>query len=511
MTTEESDFRLAQQARQFSGATAIHADLPGSYVHWSRRYVQPNLEQLFGVDDAAGFYARSIVEYAQARPAGGRIRIVSIGCGEASVELDLCRRLLGQGIEAPLFICGDVAGGAIDRARETCDRAGLSEYFDFRSVELAELIRGEKFDVVIANQVLHHIVNLEEIFDLIRVAIGDDGLFLTVDMIGRNGHMLWPEALAILDRFWSLLPVEYRWNRMFDRLENVYSNWDNSKEANEGIRAEDILSELTKRFAFNKFFAMGNLSVALFGRHFGANFDPDKPSDLERIEQIGRIDHDLIDMGYLKPVLMFAAMSSTSKGELQCYRHWTPEFCVRRAADHPAFEVRRTFDLGEPIEPIERNPGAACLADGWSSPEPGGVWTNAPRAVIAIPMTRVPSGSLVLHLSALAHLSGDKRVQIVTVRVNRIEVARLRFDVVGEVKSSQLTVPASAATPDGVVMVELEMSDTRSPLDLGDSADARRLGVFVRSFRVDGAASQPAHGARSLRSLGGRLGAWLRR
>ena len=40
------------------------------------------------------------------------------------------------------------------------------------------------------------------------------GKFLISDMIGRNGHQRWPEALTIVHDFWRKLPPSYRFNRL---------------------------------------------------------------------------------------------------------------------------------------------------------------------------------------------------------------------------------------------------------------------------------------------------------
>ena len=54
------------------------------------------------------------------------------------------------------------------------------------------------YDGVLANSSLHHIVNLEGVFQGISDALVPSGVFVTSDTIGRNGHMRWPEALAIV-------------------------------------------------------------------------------------------------------------------------------------------------------------------------------------------------------------------------------------------------------------------------------------------------------------------------
>ncbi len=68
-------------------------------------------------------------------------------------------------------------------------------------------------------------------------------MFVTNDMIGRNGHQRWPEALEIVNQYWHELPEAYRYNKLLSRYEPEYMNWDCSTEGFEGIRAQDILPD----------------------------------------------------------------------------------------------------------------------------------------------------------------------------------------------------------------------------------------------------------------------------
>src|SRR2546421_428065 len=84
-------------------------------------------------------------------------------------------------------------------------------------------------------------IELEVLFDKIYQTLHPDGYFVTDDMIGRNGHMRWPEALTVFNALWKELPEKYKYNHQLKRLEIEFDNWDCSKEAFEGIRSQDIL------------------------------------------------------------------------------------------------------------------------------------------------------------------------------------------------------------------------------------------------------------------------------
>jgi 2-polyprenyl-3-methyl-5-hydroxy-6-metoxy-1,4-benzoquinol methylase len=129
----------------------------------------------------------------------------------------------------------------LERGRTLAKQSGVSGNLTFTQGDFNTWQPERSYDAVVANQALHHVVTLEGLFANIRASLRPDGIFVTSDMIGRNGHMRWPEALEIVHEFWRQLPESYRYNRQLKRYEELYQNWDCSTEGFEGIRAQDIL------------------------------------------------------------------------------------------------------------------------------------------------------------------------------------------------------------------------------------------------------------------------------
>jgi hypothetical protein len=148
-------------------------------------------------------------------------------------------------------------------------------------------------------------------------------------MIGRNGHMRWPEALAVLNDLWRELPNRYKYNHQLKRLETEFDNWDCSKEAFEGIRSQDILPLLIQKFQFDLFLGFANIVDVFVDRSFGHNFDTGREWDLKFIDKVHEIDESNIESGNIKPTHMTAAMTKHPGDRMKTYKHLTPKFCVR--------------------------------------------------------------------------------------------------------------------------------------------------------------------------------------
>lgn len=118
-------------------------------------------------------------------------------------------------------------------------------------------------------------------------SLNEYGSFVTSDMIGRNGHMRWPKALDIVNGYWRFIPDKYKHNRLLNRYENLYENWDCSKEGFEGIRSQEVLPLIFKQdFRCEIFIGFGNLIDIFIDRCFGHNFDINSMEDLAFIDMI---------------------------------------------------------------------------------------------------------------------------------------------------------------------------------------------------------------------------------
>jgi SAM-dependent methyltransferase len=186
-----------------------------------------------------------------------------------------------------------------------------------------------QYDAVIANQSLHHVLRLEHLFDQIKRCLKTGGCFVVSDIIGRNGHQRWPEALRILEEFWRKLPPSYRFNQKLLRYEEMFQDWDCSTSSFEAIRSEEILRLLIDRFHFHFFFAFGNVIEPFVDRHFGHHFDALTDWDRAFIDEVVRRDEEELRSGRIKPTHMMAVLRNERAEDLIHEAPFTPQFCLR--------------------------------------------------------------------------------------------------------------------------------------------------------------------------------------
>ncbi len=231
----------------------------------------------------------------------------------------------------------------LDRGLELARSNSCAACFSFVACDLNSWVANGEIDIAFASHSLHHVVALESLFDQIAIALRRDGTFLINDMIGRNGHQRWPEAEEAVKKFWAEMPSRYKYNHQHSRSDDEFINWDCSTEGFEGVRAQDILPELIKRFSFDTFLGFGNIIDIFIDRSYGHNFNLKSAEDCAFIDQIAQEDDRLIEAGILKPTHMLAALKHethlsrwklflshlSSRWKPRYYKDRTPESSVR--------------------------------------------------------------------------------------------------------------------------------------------------------------------------------------
>ncbi len=320
--------KLAQEHARYKDMADVNA-LPPIFHYWSHTYLRPMVEE-FDVRHPDEWFANHLHESA-VRTGTDRPRFISIGAGNCDTEVRVAKLLRQKGLDGFVIECLDLNTHMLARGRELAKAEGVQSNVGFVEGDFNRWRADGRYDGVMASQSLHHVMALEDLFDEVRRALHPTGMFVISDIIGRNGHMRWPEALDDVQRFWQEMPTEYRYNRLLSRHEETYENWDCSDEGFEGIRAQDILPTLLERFEFYKFIGFANVIDPFIDRAFGHNFNADAEWDRAFIDRIHQLDEAGFADGRLKPTHMFAALTLSEPPQRQYSRGLSPEACVRTA------------------------------------------------------------------------------------------------------------------------------------------------------------------------------------
>lgn len=320
------DTRVREQIAQYANVEHMHSQLPTAFQYWQQKFFRPKFLEVTGFNNYIEFYAKT---FADRIDRTGNNRFVSLGSGDGEVELQVAQAIKRLGVDEFEFHLVELSPIQNQRAVERTSAAGFAKQFRTIEADFNKWRPDTVYAGAMAHHALHHVVELEHLFDAIVEGLHEDGVFATFDLIGRNGHMRWPEAYALIDLIWQMLPQEKRKHHILNRIDEHYLNHDCSTQGFEGIRAQDILPNLIERFHFETFFAFGNLIDVFTSRGYGPNFDPRIKEDAAFIDFIEELNELLIELAYLKPTRMCAIMAKKPGGEPRLYRSRTPAMMMR--------------------------------------------------------------------------------------------------------------------------------------------------------------------------------------
>ena len=305
---DEYEKKIKEELKIYENQVNVH-DLPEIFHYWSNKHLTPIFHQA-GFSTIAEFFSSNLMIAAQ-RTNRNAANFISIGSGNCDLEVSVAKNLINAGFDKFNLECLEINPEMLDRGREIAKQNGVLENMHFVEADFNIWVPSKYYDGVMANQSLHHVVRLEHLFDQVKKSLKENGSFIISDMIGRNGHQRWPEALEIVNKFWKELSESKKFNVLLNRFENEYDNWDCSKEGFEGIRSQEILPLLLQRFQCEKFIGFGNAIDIFVDRCFGHNFDVNSPEDKDFIDRVHAEDEAGFSNGLLKPTHMMAIFVKT--------------------------------------------------------------------------------------------------------------------------------------------------------------------------------------------------------
>lgn len=497
MTKDQDTYarRVEREIAVFEGQDALHKH-GLAFHHYTAAVVRPLIDFAFGQHGLHEVYAESI---AGAVARSGLDRVYSLGCGDGAQEREVLRAADRLGLP-PFRITGlELAPAVAARANAVAEAEGLAGRFEVIVHDLNWGLPGEgDVGAVMAHHVLHHIVALEELFDFVAERLHPEGVFITFDMIGRNGHMRWPEVRPLVRRLWSMLPPAQRRDHVLGTPSLHFQDWDCAIEGFEGVRAQDILPLMAERFIIGRFAAWGGLADTFVNPRAAPNFDPRRAEDRAFLDAVSALEVALLDARRTTPASMaaefrsrrgsFAADAGTAARLRTALR--APNEVFPPIAD-PGFAspYPRQGDAPRPVlkpdsrsRPILGAPAHTALHEGWVEAGDAGAYALLDEQFLRF-RTAVPVCEVALHA---CNPLPTGRAQAL-----RADCAGCAPAVTGPLEyGAQVTLRLAAATPRAEWEVRVTAAAYRLP-DQDGGPDRRPFAWLLTEIEVGSDATPP--------------------
>jgi SAM-dependent methyltransferase len=315
-------FMLAMEKLAFTLTPAHQRDtLPPAFHAWSQRWVRPKFERL-GATSPEDLYLVEIRRHAQAL-AGRELRLASLGSGAGDLELRLMQRLRENGIRARMD-CVDLNPRLLQTGESGAHELGFCDRMRFIAADAAEFHDPLPYDVLVVNQFFHHVAGLEGFCAALSRLLAPDGVLLSSDVVGRNGHLPWPDVEAQVQAFWRELTPAQTVDGSDGKRKDRYPPVDHAAYSNEGVRTQDVVACLAQAFDFEVFLTFGAAIMPFVERRFGFNFAADG-TDAELLERFAAADDARVERGDYPASNMFAMLRHRGVAARQMFDPISPQ------------------------------------------------------------------------------------------------------------------------------------------------------------------------------------------
>ncbi|HEY5797654.1 MAG TPA: class I SAM-dependent methyltransferase [Bosea sp. (in: a-proteobacteria)] len=222
-------------------------------------------------------------------------RVASLCCGAGAVERQLAEMGL---IESCIGL--DIAPGALDAARQAAADSGYSGLtYERRDLE-RDGLGLSNLDLVFAHQGVHHISQLERVFDSVYESLNPGGVFHLDEFVGPD-RFQWPDRQVQEMTDWlQSLPKRYQITR--GGLVKACAGRATIAEMiaydpSEAVRSSEIERLVGERFEIVERRALGGTLTMMALADIGQNFNPNVPEDAAHIQRLLDREAELIATG----------------------------------------------------------------------------------------------------------------------------------------------------------------------------------------------------------------------
>lgn len=239
--------------------------------------------------------------------------MASIGCGEGRLE-----RWLAQNTAFAQCDAFDIAAGAIEKAKKAAIKSGFHhinyEVSDVNSMSLQE----DRYDAIWFYNSLHHVSQLEHIYEQAAHALKPNGYLFFNEYIGPNRFNFTPRQRDVINATFALIPKRYKRSFVPGHNEPYLLGTgipDPAEVArvdpSESVRSQEIITVLEDYFDIVEFNIAGGTMLQFLLLGIAGNFRTDDPESIRVLEMLFTVEDTLMEIGDLQSD--FACVAATPK------------------------------------------------------------------------------------------------------------------------------------------------------------------------------------------------------
>ena len=218
------------------------------------------------------------------------------GLGKQAVQ---CYRMLG----AEQFDVLDISDFSVAKGNEMAKEQGINVRYAVSDLNRDKLPENQ-YDLIVASGSLHHIENLEHLFEQIGRALKPDGVFFANDYMGPSKMQWTDNQIAIMNHLLATFPDQYakvrhRDDQVFKEVTRIPLEIFARVDPSEGVRSAEIFSVMQDYLDIMDIVPIGNTVNYEMLRGRIHNFDDADEKDAFILNLLCTFEKILLDHGVL--------------------------------------------------------------------------------------------------------------------------------------------------------------------------------------------------------------------
>ena len=227
-------------------------------------------------------------------------RALTLGCGRGDIErgmsqYDFCVR----------HDAADISEGAIEVARSLAHSSGL-EHIRYQTGDLNHIdLPVDAYDVVLGISAIHHVTELEALFESVHATLKPEGCFYLDEFVGASQYQ-WPQQqLDAINEFLPRIPQRLRVSQsdghsIRDEVTRPTIEEMQASDPSEAIRSAEIIAVLKKYFSDVTVRGYGGAILQMLLADIAANFVDSDTEATEWLERLFKYEDELLASGEIQ-------------------------------------------------------------------------------------------------------------------------------------------------------------------------------------------------------------------
>ncbi len=227
-------------------------------------------------------------QHVEERPVG---RILSLGCGGGNLERALVEIGVAQRVDG-----FDVSPESIRLANQLASEAGLGDRLHYEVVDIDQIeLPTGAYDVVIAKMALHHLENLEHIYQQVQACLKPGGVLMINEFVGPSRFQWTDLQLQLMNEVLQVLPEKARKAAPFLRVLRPELEDMITLDPSESVRSAEVIPVLEQYFEIIDFKPYGGTLLHILLSHVMPGFDLEDEKDLSILRLMFLYERTLIE------------------------------------------------------------------------------------------------------------------------------------------------------------------------------------------------------------------------